>query len=76
VLQAAGEAMTEKPPGAPAKTAPLSEAEAAFQRGLIERGEAAVADAKGRLPPGATHEIVGHDPEGRPILKRRRFSLT
>ncbi len=46
----------------------------AFERGLIERGEAAVADEKGRLPPGATHEIVGHDATGRPILKRRRFS--
>jgi hypothetical protein len=67
--------MTEKPPEAPATAQPLSEAEAAFQRGLIERGEAAVADQNGRLPPGATHEIVGHDPDGRPILKRRRFSL-
>lgn len=46
----------------------------AFERGLVERGEAAVADEKGQLPPGATHEIVGHDPDGRPILKRRRFS--
>jgi hypothetical protein len=67
--------MTEKRPEASAPAQPLSEAEAAFQRGLIERGEAAVADEKGRLPPGATHEIVGHDPDGRPILKRRRFSL-
>ena len=45
--------MTEKRPEAPAPAQPLSEAEAAFQRGLIERGEAAVADEKGRLPPGA-----------------------
>jgi hypothetical protein len=43
---------------------------------VIERGEAAEADDKGRLPPGATHEIIGHDDDGRPILKRRRFSLT
>jgi hypothetical protein len=49
-------------------------AQEAFERGIIERGEAAVADEKGRLPPGATHEIVGHDASGRPILKRRRFS--
>ena len=46
----------------------------AFERGVLERGEAAVADEKGRLPPGVTHEIVGHDESGRPILKRRRFS--
>jgi hypothetical protein len=50
------------------------QAKEAFERGLIERGEAARADAEGRLPPGATHEIVGHDESGRPILKRRRFS--
>jgi hypothetical protein len=49
-------------------------AQEAFERGIIERGEAAVADEKGRLPPGVTHEIVGHDASGRPILKRRRFS--
>ena len=50
-------------------------AKAAFQRGILERGEAAVADANGNLPPGATHEIVGTDADGRPILKRRRYSL-
>jgi hypothetical protein len=50
------------------------EAKEAFERGLIERGEAAPADDQGRLPPGVTHEIVGHDESGRPILKRRRFS--
>jgi hypothetical protein len=50
------------------------EAQETFERGVIERGEAAEADAEGRLPPGATHEIVGYDATGRPILKRRRFS--
>jgi len=45
-----------------------------FERGVIERGEAAPADKEGRLPPGVTHEIVGYDSKGRPILKRRRFS--
>jgi hypothetical protein len=49
-------------------------AQEAFERGIIERGEAAVADENGRLPPGVTHEIVGHDATGYPILKRRRFS--
>jgi hypothetical protein len=53
----------------------LRRAKEAFERGVIERGEAAPADDKGRLPPGATHEIVGYDENGRPILKRRRFSM-
>jgi hypothetical protein len=68
--------MSDKPSETPGAAGPLSDAEAAFQRGVIERGEAAEADDKGRLPPGATHEIIGHDDDGRPILKRRRFSLT
>jgi hypothetical protein len=50
-------------------------AKEAFERGILERGEAAVADEHGKLPPGVTHEIVGHDAAGRPILKRRRFSM-
>ena len=49
-------------------------AKEAYEKGILERGEAAVADEHGRLPPGVTHEIVGHDETGRPILKRRRFS--
>jgi len=27
------------------------------------------------LMPGATHEIVGHDEDGSPVVSRRRFSL-
>lgn len=49
-------------------------AKEAFERSILERGEAAAADEHGKLPPGVTHEIVGHDAAGRPILKRRRFS--
>jgi hypothetical protein len=52
----------------------LRKAREAYERGLIERGEAAPADEHGKLPPGATHEIVGYDNSGKPILKRRRFS--
>jgi hypothetical protein len=40
---------------------------------LIRSGKAAVAK-DGKLPPGATHEIVGTDADGQPILVRRRFS--
>jgi len=46
----------------------------AFVRGMVERGEAAKADPNGRLPPGATHEIIGETAEGYPIVVRRRFS--
>ena len=45
-----------------------------FVKGLVARGEAARADAKGNLPRGATHEIVGETESGLPIVVRRRFS--
>jgi hypothetical protein len=43
-------------------------------RELIERGEAAKPGADGKLPPGATHEIVEDEPGKPPKVKRRRFS--
>jgi hypothetical protein len=45
-----------------------------FTRGVIIRGEAAEPDESGNLPPGATHEIVGEDEQGLPVIERRRFS--
>jgi hypothetical protein len=48
-------------------------AEEAFVRGLIARGEAAKA-VGGKLPPGATHEIVEERPGRLPKVVRRRFS--
>jgi hypothetical protein len=46
-----------------------------FIEGLVARGEAANADDEGRLPPGATHEIV-EERDGKPTkVRRRRFSL-
>jgi hypothetical protein len=50
-------------------------AEEAFVRGLIARGEAAKA-VDGKLPPGATHEIVEEEPGKLPKVVRRRFSGT
>lgn len=44
-----------------------------FVQGTLARGEAVPAGQS--LPPGATHEIVGKDDEGTPILQRRRYSL-
>jgi hypothetical protein len=47
-----------------------------FAEDLLTRGEAAEADEDGELPPGATHEIVGYTKDGKPKLRRRRFSIT
>jgi hypothetical protein len=65
------------PPGLPGTEEERQrKAKEAFERGIVERGEAALADEDGKLPPGVTHEIIGHDATGRPILKRRRFSAS
>jgi|HubBroStandDraft_6_1064221.scaffolds.fasta_scaffold133915_2 hypothetical protein len=44
-----------------------------YVQGIVERGEAV--ECGKPLPAGATHEIVGHEPDGTPILKRKRFSM-
>lgn len=44
-----------------------------YVKGLLTRGEAAP-EVDGKLPPGATHAIVGTDEAGNPVVKRRRFS--
>ena len=59
------------PAGAIVASDPQTES---FVKGLVDRGEAAKADGEGKLPPGATHEIVGHTEKGLPIVVRRRFS--
>jgi len=66
-------AMEKKPhpPGAIVAADPQTES---FVKGLVDRGEAAKPDAAGKLPPGATHEIVGETETGLPIVVRRRFS--
>jgi hypothetical protein len=48
------------------------EAEQAFIESLIATGQAAKPDTDGRLPPGATHELV--EEGGRRRVVRRRFS--
>jgi hypothetical protein len=53
--------------------AEISPAEEAYVRGLVARGEAAKA-VDGKLPPGATHEIVEERPGRVPKVVRRRFS--
>jgi hypothetical protein len=45
-----------------------------FVQGVLSRGEA-VPEGE-RLPPGATHEIIGQDEEGNPVLKLRRYSMS
>jgi hypothetical protein len=54
-------------------------AEEKFVRDAVTRGDAARPDEEGKLPPGATHEIVeeGDEAEGAPPkIKRRRFSVS
>jgi hypothetical protein len=51
----------------------VTPAEESFVRGLLARGEAAKA-VDGKLPPGATHEIVEERPGRLPKVVRRRFS--
>jgi hypothetical protein len=44
-----------------------------FALSLVARGQAV---PKGTpLPPGATHEIIGYDSDGTPLVQRKRFSL-
>ncbi len=45
-----------------------------YIRSLIANGQAAVLDANGKLPRGATHEIIGYELDGTPVVKRIRFS--
>lgn len=51
----------------------VEEAERAYVAGLIARGEAAPVDEDGKLPAGATHELV-EDDEGHLTVHRKRFS--
>ena len=50
------------------------EASQRFVDDLVTRGEAAVPDERGQLPPGATHEILEQPEQSPPKVKRRRFS--
>ena len=47
--------------------------EDAFTRSLVVHGQAAKAGPDGKLPPGATHELV-EDDQGQVKAVRRRFS--
>jgi len=51
----------------------VEDAERAFVAGLIARGEAAPVDEDGKLPAGATHELI-EDDAGHVTARRRRFS--
>lgn len=45
----------------------------AFIADLVARGRAAERDKSGKLPAKATHEIIGYEDDGTPIVKRIRF---
>ena len=69
-------APNDKPSGNIGESSSSSDADVQkrqYVESLIKSGKAAVAK-DGKLPPGATHEIVGTDTDGLPILVRRRFS--
>lgn len=71
--------MPMDPPSRPADAAcpivPDTPEARAYVAGILARGEAARPGPDGRLPPGATHEIVGEDRHsGLPILIRRRIN--
>jgi hypothetical protein len=51
----------------------VKQAEEAFVRAMIDRGQAAKR-VNGVLPPGATHEIVEERPGQLPKIVRRRFA--
>ena len=61
-------------PSSDAETGIDKETEERHVEGLITRGEAAKAK-DGKLPPGATHEIVEEREGELPKVRRRRFSL-
>jgi hypothetical protein len=50
-------------------------AESAFVEALVESGQAARPDAGGKLPKGATHELV-ENKKGEVTVVRRRFSIS
>ena len=64
-----------KPPKGDDLIVPTDKASTDFVRGLVKRGEAVRLAPDAKLPPGATHEIVGETEAGEPILRRRRFAL-
>ncbi len=58
----------------------VAAAEEKFTRDVVTRGEAVEPDAAGKLPPGATHEVVKPRRGGQgaaadlPTIRRKRFS--
>jgi|SRR5215475_10380891 len=51
----------------------IKAAQRLYAQSLVARGQAVPQGTP--LPPGATHEIVGYDEEGAPLVRRKRFSL-
>jgi len=57
-----------------AKATARREQSADFVQDLVARGEAVPSAPDGSLPPGATHEVVGKQADGTPVVRRKRFS--
>jgi hypothetical protein len=54
---------------------PSTDDSRAMIKAAVESGAAVHPPEDGKLPPGATHVIVGKTEAGEPILQRARFSL-
>ena len=59
---------------ATAKTTVRRDQSADFVQDLVARGDAVPPAADGSLPSGATHEVVGKQADGTPVVRRKRFS--
>jgi hypothetical protein len=70
-----GSAARAKKPQPPRPRRSKKEAETAFVEALVESGQAARPDASGKLPKGATHELVENE-KGEVAVVRRRFSIS
>ena len=57
-----------------AKATARRDQSADFVQGLVARGEAVPPVPDGSLPPGTTHEVVGKQADGTPVVRRKRFS--
>ena len=66
--------VASRPQSTPPKESPQDD-QAAYVETLIATGQATPLTSEGKLPPGATHEII-EDDQGQVKVVRRRFSIT
>jgi hypothetical protein len=67
--------ITTAPPQSSALEQRVQDDQVAYVETLIQTGQAAPLTSEGKLPEGATHEII-QDDDGQVTVVRRRFSIT